>query len=90
MFSGKLLDGSDGRNCAIKKMPINKEDKDSDGLIKDLERARKETQIMKEFSHENLIKYYDSWYDEKESYFYIAMQLCKTTLNVFNRRKRLA
>lgn len=83
VFSGKLLDGSDGRDCAIKKMPINKEDKDSDGLIKDLERARKETQIMKEFTHENLIKYYDSWYDEHESYFYIAMQLCKKTLDLF-------
>ena len=38
---------------------------------------------MKEFSHDNLIKYYDSWYDENESYFYIAMQLCKTTLDQF-------
>ena len=83
VFSGKLLDGSDGRQCAIKKMPINKEDKGHDGLIKDLERARKETQIMKEFSHENLIKYYDSYFDEHECYFYIAMQLCRTTLDIF-------
>ena len=84
VFSGKILDGSNGRQCAIKKIPINKEDKDLEfSYIKDLERARKETQIMKEFSHDNLMKYYDSWYDEKESYFYIAMQLCKTTLNVF-------
>ena len=83
VFKGKLLDGADGRVCAIKKMPINKEDKDADGQVKDLVRAKKETQIMKSFSHDNLIKYYDSRYDEVEGYFYIAMQYCHSTLDAF-------
>ena len=77
-----VLNKSDNKNYALKEIPIKDETKEN------IEKIKKEAEILSKFNHKNIVKYYASF--ELEDKFYILMEYCdgKDINYIINKHKK--
>jgi len=72
----QVLKKSNKKNHALKELSIKGETKDN------IQKIKKEAEILSKFNHKNIVKYYDSF--ENKNKFYILMELCSgKNLSIF-------